>query len=102
MNIEISTEHLGQDIGTMQSQLDALNAARQQVFRCVENLNTMWDGAAHSVFVMQTLRDSMKFQQLMNKLQNLVECLEYAQTEYNKCSDSVNEKIASIRLSNDT
>lgn len=102
MNIEISTENLNSDIAKMQEKLDNLIAAKDQVYRCLENLNTMWEGAAQMTFTMQTMMDRMVLQGLIGNLNNLIECMEYARSEYEKCNGDVNDKIASIRLSGDT
>lgn len=102
MNIEISTEHLNRDIAKMQERLDNLIAAKDQVYRCLENLNGMWEGSAKQSFNLQTRIDYMFFQGLINNLKNLIECMEYAHGEYGKCHSDVNDRIASIRLSGDT
>lgn len=102
MNIEISTPQLANDIRKMCDQRDNLVSAKTQVYRCLESLNTMWDGIAHMVFVNQTRMDEMVLQSLIASLNNLIECMEFAQNEYERCTDEVNSKIASIRLSNDT
>lgn len=102
MNIEISTTQLNNDISRMQDQVDNLVAAKDQVYRCLETLNTMWDGIANTVFTMQTRRDEAVLREMINNLNNLIECMEYAKSEYEKCTEDVNSKIASIRLSNDT
>lgn len=102
MNIEISTPRLGNDIGKMQDKLNDLVAAKDQVYRCLETLNTMWDGVANTVFIAQTRMDEQVLQGLINNLNNLIECMEYAQSEYERCADEVSSKIAAIRLSNDT
>lgn len=102
MNIEISTPNLATDISRMQERLNDLVVAKDQVYRCLETLNTMWDGTANTIFMAQTRIDQMVLQGLIRNLNELIECMEYAHSEYEKCNDSVNSKIASIRLSNDT
>lgn len=102
MNIEISTERLDADISKMQENLDNLRNAKDQVYRCLEQLNTMWDGMAKFAFNAQTQKDRMELLGLLNNLNNLIECMEYAKAEYIRCNEDVNSKIASIRLSNDT
>lgn len=102
MNIEISTPNLAADISRMQERLDNLVAAKDQVYRCLETLNTMWDGTANTIFMMQTRVDQSVLQGLIRNLNELIECMEYAHNQYEKCNDDVNSKISSIRLSNDT
>jgi len=102
MNIEISTERLDADINKMQENLDNLRAAKDQVYRCLKQLNTMWDGMAKMTFSMQTRMDEMVLTGLLGNLNNLIECMEYAKSEYVQCNEDVNSKIASIRLSGDS
>ena len=102
MNIEISTPWLDNDITRMQEQLDNLVAAKNQVYRRLESLNSMWEGAAQYIFINQTRIDETVLQGLVNNLNNLIECMQYAKSEYEKCNDEVNSKIAGIRLANDT
>ena len=102
MNIEINTDHLSRDIATMKEQVANLREAQTQVYRCLEQLNTMWEGQAQQVFNMQTMLDRMTLRMLLQSLDNLTECMEYAKGEYEHCRSDVNDKIASIRLSGDT
>lgn len=102
MNIEISTPQLANDIRKMSDLLDNLVSSKDQVYRCLEDLNTKWEGITHTVFVNQTRVDQQVLQSLIANLENLIECMTYARTEYERCTDEVNSKIASIRLSNDT
>lgn len=101
MNIEINTEELYNDISNMQNSVGNLSNAKTQVFSCLDNLNGMWIGAAHDAFVTQTEVDAQELTALINNLNDLIECMEYAKTEYGNCESSVNEAIAAIQLSGD-
>ena len=102
MQIEISTEHLSRDISTISQQLEALKSAQKNVFTCLEQLSTMWDGQAHSKFQYQVLLDNNRLTKMMNEINNLIECMQYAKQEYEKCHDTVYDKISGLRLSSDT
>lgn len=102
MNIEISTGQLNSDIRRMQDQLDALRNAKERVYRQLEQLNTMWDGNANSVFMAQTRVDEQVMQEMLENLNDLISCMEFASQEYDRCTEEVDSKIASIRLSGDT
>lgn len=102
MIIEISTPRLGNDISKMQEKLDNLVTARDQVYRCLENLDAMWEGSAKTAFQAQVRVDAVVLQGLINNLNNLIECMEYARSEYERCTEEVDSKIAAIRLANDT
>ena len=71
MNIEISTPWLDNDITRMQEQLDNLVAAKNQVYRRLESLNSMWEGAAQYIFINQTRIDETVLQGLVNNLNNV-------------------------------
>lgn len=102
MNIEISTDKLSSDIVRMQEHLDGLTKAKEQIYSQLEELSAMWEGPAKKTFALQTLRDQMVLNALLNNLNHLIECMEYAKSQYNRCREDVNSKIASIRLSGDT
>lgn len=99
MIIEIDTDRLNADISDMREHLEELNRAQDQIYRCLENLRSMWQGPAQMTFYVQTQIDRAALQGLVRNLNNLVECMEYAKTEYDRCGDEVLEKIAAIRLS---
>lgn len=102
MNLEISTDQLRADTSTMSEQIEALDAARDKVISCLNNLNSMWDGAANAAFVRQVFSDNLMLTRMISNLRNLVECLEYAHSEYVHCDEEVKQKIASLRMSGDT
>lgn len=101
MNIEIKTEELSNDISNMRNCVGDLNNAKTQVFSCLDSLNGMWVGSAHDAFVAQTAVDAQELKALIDNLNELIECMEYAKTEYDNCQSSVNDAVAAIQLSGD-
>ena len=102
MKIEISTEQLNADISKMKEEKEALVQARNNVFTCLEKINAMWEGQAHDIFVLQVVRDTAVMNDLLSNIDNLIDCMSYAKTEYDKCTQDVKQKIAALRLSSDT
>ena len=102
MNIEISTERLHADIQNMQGQLGTLQQAVRQVYGCLDELNTMWEGPANRAFRTQTSNDHAVCVEMLETIGDLIECMEYAKEQYDMCHDAVNDKINSIWLSEDT
>lgn len=100
MIIEIDTDRLNADIAQMQAHLEELNAAQERIYGSLETLRSMWQGPAQMAFYSQTRTDRVALQGLMRNLKNLIECMEYAKAEYNRCGDEVQERIAAIWLSN--
>lgn len=101
MNIEISTPRLENDIRSLQENLERLSVAKDRVYQCLENLDSMWTGIAKEVFKTQVRTDAAVFLSLISNLNNMIDCMTYARTEYEKCNDEVESKIARIRLAND-
>jgi uncharacterized protein YukE len=98
MNIEINTETLNRDIATMTEQIETLNAAVDGMYSCVENLNAMWAGAAHDVFVTEIAVDKGMFTSLNREIKNPIECMEYAKNQYDSCESEVDSLIAAIKV----
>ena len=98
MKIEISTEQLSGDISAMQNCLERLENAKTNMFSCIEQLNGMWMGSAHDAFVIQTRNDTQQIEELLENLQEMIACMEYAKTEYENCAASVEDKSASIQI----
>lgn len=102
MNIEISTNNLSSDIVRMRQHHEGLTQAKELIYAQLEELNSMWDGPAKKTFTVQAYRDQLTLNALLNNLNHLIECMEYAKSEYIRCHEDVNRKIASVRLSGDT
>lgn len=101
MNIEISTEQLTVDVGRMREQTSQLDAARVRVFSCLEELSGMWVGAAHDAFQAQVQVDSELLKELVDELNQLIECMEYARTQYDICESEAENAVTAIRLSDE-
>lgn len=101
MRIEIDTQYLSNDIKTMEEQKADLQKSKQLVFACMDEVNAMWEGQAHDQFLVQVMLDSQRLDALLSSINNLIECMQHAKAEYEKCSDAVSDKIASLRMSND-
>lgn len=101
MNIEIKTGALSNDINNMRNCAEDLNNAKTQMFSCLDSLNGMWIGSAHDAFVTQTAMDAQEMEALIDNLNEMIGCMEYAKTEYENCQSGVNDGIAAIQLSGD-
>ena len=102
MNIKIDTEQLCTDIGSVNQEIEDLNAAKNRVIQCMTQISSMWEGQAHAAFMVQVGNDAQMLEQLILKLRNMSSCLDNAQKKYEKCSEEVQSKIAEIWLSRDT
>ena len=101
MYIEISTQQLSGDISKMENHVGQLEAIKRQVFSCLEGLNSMWIGPTHDSFEAQVRVDHEVLEGLLQSLHNLIECMQYAKSEYENCQGRVSENITAIQLSGD-
>ena len=96
--IEIDTAALDRDRRAIQSELSRVRSEIDQLKEKMVNLGTMWDGPAHDAFMAQFYADYEFIQEFENEIEKYIETMEYALKEYQKCDDSVQQAIASIRV----
>lgn len=96
--IEVDTQALNRDRQTIQSELDKVRTEISQLKEKMANLGTMWEGPAHDAFMAQFNADYEFIQGFGNELGTYIETMEYAQREYEKCENAVEQAIASIRI----
>lgn len=96
--IEIDTLALNRDRQTIQSELDRVRTEISQLQEKMANLGAMWEGPAHNVFMAQFNTDYEFVQEFGNEIGTYIETMEYAQKEYEKCENAVEQAIASIRV----
>ena len=64
----------------------------------IEELNTMWSGKANLAFCTQFSKDVELMNELLNKMQKLAECMEFASGEYVRCENEVKSLVDSIKI----
>lgn len=96
--IEVTISSLNSDIDTLTSTLNSLKGHSVRMQEQIQALGGMWEGPAHEIFNVQFQSDYMALQDLYKNLEELIKCMEYAKSEYQKCEDSVSSAIAAIRI----
>jgi len=96
--IAINTNRLGQDISSMQDRLNAVKNEMGTMYDAVRALNASWEGPAHSEFLAQFATDEQAMSEFCDLVSELIKCVEYAKTEYEKCENEVNSIVTSIRV----
>ena len=94
--IEIETNTLATDIGELTNELEVARKYIQTMATDMTELDTMWDGPANQVFMMQFQNDVQYAEEICGMLQKLIECMEYAKKQYDSCESEVSSLIASI------
>lgn len=96
--IEIDTVALERDRQTIRSELDKIRTGIDRLREKMVNLGAMWEGPAHDAFMAQFNTDYVFIQEFCSEIGKYTETMEYAQKEYQKCDNAVQQAIASIRI----
>lgn len=96
--IEIDTEQLKRDTQELIENRNHAEAALKEMIQEIEELNTMWSGKANRAFRVQFTNDVTQMNELLDKMDKLADCMEYAEREYVKCENEVRSMVDSIRI----
>lgn len=96
--IEIETEQLKRDTQELLENRQRAVSVLNEMVQEIEELNTMWSGRANRAFRIQFVKDVSMMEQLLERIQKLAECLEYAASEYEKCENEVKTLVDSIQI----
>ena len=96
--IACSINALNADIRQIDSAYSSVVKSKDSVMSSVTALNGMWKGSAHDKFESSFSRDYENINTLCETIKNIIECLNFAKSEYSKCEQEVNREIASINI----
>lgn len=94
----ISTDNLGKDVERLRSILGELKQNKNKMVEEIGELNTMWKGPANDTFVKQFQLDCVSFDRLCKTIEEMIQAMDYAKTEYEKCENRVNGLVQAIRI----
>ena len=97
-NITVNTDTLKKDSQDITTKAENLRASLEEVYNEVKALDTMWDGPANEVFVQQFNGDYELLNALCDSVKAFGEDLIDASREYEKCEDSVESAVRSIKV----
>lgn len=96
--IEINTSTLGKDIESLETTVGQLEKQIEKMFGSIEELDKMWDGPANAAFTQQFQIDYQTCVEMCQILRELIDSLQHAKEEYEKCEQSVDGLIRSIQI----
>lgn len=98
MKIEINTDALGRDIGSLQNLHSRLKNNLSNLNNSMNSLNSSWEGEAKSEYLRVYQQDYQSMQSLCTTLDQLIKALTYAKNQYNNTNDKVKTTISQIRV----
>lgn len=96
--IAVDTNTLQNDISDMRRTLDKVKERSESMFRAIDILDDMWEGASHEEVVRQNAYDCQKMRELCEVIEKLIECMRYADDEYMSCENAVHSIIKTIQI----
>lgn len=96
--IACSIPALGSDIREIQQAYEVAVRSKERVRSSVLALNGMWKGAAHDTFTSAFDVDYETLSGLCDTINNIISCLNYAKTEYEKCEQQVRNAVSAIQI----
>ena len=96
--ITIDTALLAGDISSLKEALKAARDKLKDMFEQVAELDAMWDGPANEEFVRQFSVDHENAIEMCNTVDALIQSMEFAQKEYDKCDAEVSDIVGAIAI----
>lgn len=96
--IEIETNALDADQRSMSACLQTVKNEIRQLIEEMQQLDSMWEGAAKQAFLAQFQNDCAIMEDICTNLTEYLTSMEKASMEYKKCESDVNDLIRSLRI----
>lgn len=96
--IEVDTALLERDRLQMRERLNTVLASLRSIYADVAELDGMWEGPTNAAFNRQFAADREQFEAFCAQVNELIQNLEYAKAEYEKCEAQVQSAVAAVRI----
>ena len=96
--IEVDTSAMARDVERLENDLKQLNNRMKEMFTSVQELDRMWDGPSNEEFNRQFQQDYKTCGDMCDTLRGLIDSMRYAKSEYEKCEQSIDGTIRSLRI----
>ena len=98
MTLEVETASLASTVRQMDAELENILTAKQKLYAALEALDGMWTGAAHDTFASQYSQDQQILTGMIRTIMSVIEGMEDARAEYERCEQSVETEIRKIAV----
>ncbi len=96
--IEVNTDRLNGDVSSLTSELNQIRNEMNSMFQSMQELDAMWDGPASEAFKVQFQSDYDAMNDLCKILQNMINCMENASSEYVRGENMIHAIVNAIRI----
>lgn len=96
--IEVDTQQLQRDEGLLNDKLNAVRERLKRVYELMEALDGTWNGPANEAFRNQFTQDREQFDAICKEVQDLINSVDHACKEYNRCEAQVKDTVSAISI----
>lgn len=96
--IKVSTQRIRGDRELIQREMEGITASVEELIRGMQSLGGTWEGPAWQTFQNQVASDAERMKEICVQIGGYLQHIEYAENEYKKCENTVEQLISSIRI----
>ena len=96
--VEVNLNALCEDIEKLQAAVQQMDDKVKNVFDAVGELGRMWEGPEKEGFLRQIESDYQSCQEMCEILRDLICGLTYAEGEYRKCEQRIDDLVEAVRI----
>lgn len=95
--IEVDTQELNRDIEIVEQEIKMAQQSIYNLFLAIEEIDTIWEGEAKERFNSKIVEDCQMLNELCNQIEDLIDCMMFAQKEYKKCEENIVDAVNMIK-----
>jgi len=96
--IGVNTITLKSENDSIRDELNAIMNNIDELFSAMSVLDSMWDGTASEAFKQQFMNDKENLELFCNTVMALLDSMDFAKGEYDKCESQIESVIGAIRV----
>lgn len=96
--VEVNLSALSEDIEKLQTAVQQMDHKVKNVFDAVGELGRMWEGPEKAEFLKQIESDYQSCREMCEILRDLIGGLIYAEGEYRKCEQRIDDLVEAVRI----
>lgn len=96
--VEVNLNALSEDIEKLQVAVQQMDDKVKKVFDAVGELGRMWEGPEKAEFLKQIESDYQSCQEMCGILRDLIDGLTYAEGEYRKCEQRIDDLVEAVQI----
>lgn len=98
MRFEVDTGRLSGTTNSMKDYLTEIANQQKKMDTAMEQLNGLWHGPSHDLFISEYAKDAQKMNELISALSKVINHFSTANNNYNLCEDKAVNIAKQIRI----